>query len=1274
MNRTRTRIRKEPNPIMEASFISKLSFWWTIPLFKKGQRRPLEEKDLYETKPSMRSFGLTENFSHLWDEELLEESPSIVRLIFKAYGWNIMIVDLFFSLTETTTRFLEPICFGGLVSYFSEGSDVSENWAFIYAFGVALCSPLAALLFHPYYFYIYEIGTKVRIGLAGLIFRKCLKLSKTFSNEGIEGRAINILSNDIGRFDVALIFAHDVWKGPLEAVLLTIVMYWYIQYSAIIGIGFVLLFVPLQMWVARKMTDYREESSEKTDFRIKLMNEIIRGIKVIKMYAWEKSFAKVIGNVRESEIGKIRKVALVHAGIQCTQMVTPFAVFISLMSFILLGGQLTATVFFTISSCFAILNDSMITFWPQALILLAEAKTSAKRVKDFMLEGILMNSSASEKRSVNPNAILKGITMKHASASWDMTENSGVSDINIDISDTSLTAIVGKVGAGKTSLLNVILGELPLNDGNVVINGKISYASQEPWIFEGTIRDNIMFAEDYDEYRYENVTRACGLEKDFLSLPNGDLTFIGERGISLSGGQKARINLARAVYRKADIYLLDDPLSAVDTAVGIHIYDKCINGFLVDKIRVLVTHQLQYLKKLEHIIVMGDGSIEFKGSFDELHKTGKFEQLDNSQEENDHNFEESINENTKLMTEYSEALTDSYNEFEEEQAVGSVNKSIYKMYFNAFGNRFLLVLMFLIILASRFMLTGIDYFLSRWVNWEEDIPKKSIQKTDEEIQREKYIIAYASALSLALVMILLKNFGFVGMCLKISYRLHDALFKGISHATIYFFNVNSSGRILNRFSRDINVIDMDIPETMLTCISFYVDLLGVLIIVSIANSWLLIPSLILIMFLFILRHFYINTSRSVKRLESISRSPIYSLTNQAFEGLSTVRSCEAENILEQDFHFYQNVNTSAWYMYLSTTRFLAFWVDVVCFLFVAAVVFSFFILDGNDYTSGDVGIAVGYCLTLLGMCQWGLQQTAEIENEMTSVERVCEYIKAPSEPPMESGPGNAPPLFWPENGQIHFQNLSMKYSEISSPVIKDINLTVKSCEKLGIVGRTGAGKSSIIQALFRLAHNDGYIFIDGLDISTLGLHDIRSKISIIPQEPVLFSGTLRYNLDPFGTKSDDDLWRALNDVQLKTYISSYGEGLDFRILDGGSNFSVGQRQLICLARAILRNNRILILDEATANIDSETDMLIQKSIKTKFEKCTVLTIAHRLHTVMDYDRILVIDSGKVAEIGPPHELLKNENGHLRKLVDIMGKSTSESLQQSTLESFLRNVN
>lgn len=373
---------------------------------------------------------------------------------------------------------------------------------------------------------------------------------------------------------------------------------------------------------------------------------------------------------------------------------------------------------------------------------------------------------------------------------------------------------------------------------------------------------------------------------------------------------------------------------------------------------------------------------------------------------------------------------------------------------------------------------------------------------------------------------------------------------------------------------------------------------------TVANYWLIIPTLVVFVLMIALRNFYITASRSVKRIESIckifqnswkhnndtnfvlARSPVYSITNQTFTGLSTIRSCQAEIALEQEFHYYQDSNTSCYHMYLATSQFLGFWVDVICILYVAAVIFSFFLLE-DELTSGDVGLAVMNCLNLIGVCQWGMHVTSSIENEMTSVERVCEYIRAPSEPPFDSDPEHIPSVYWPADGEIEFENMNLKYSETGVYVIKDFSLKINPSEKVGIVGRTGAGKSSIIQSLFRLAINEGTIIIDGINIETLGLHDLRSKLSIIPQDPVLFSGTLRYNLDPFETKSDDEIWNALTDVELKEFVSAQLGGLSFQIMDSGSNLSVGQRQLVCLARAILRQNRILILDEATANIDSK---------------------------------------------------------------------------------------
>ncbi|KAL5283207.1 ABCC4.2 family protein [Megaselia abdita] len=999
------------------------------------------------------------------------------------------------------------------------------------------------------------------------------------------------------------------------------------------------------------------------------MNEIIRGIQVIKMYAWERSFAKVVDEVRKEEVDTIKKSNIIYGILTCTCMTTPFSVFFTLMSYIYLGGHLSGNVVFTVTSCFGILEQSMINYWPYGLEFFAEAKVSSKRVKEFLLEGLLKDTDENTKRVINENPIFPGLLLKNASACWDMTESSVISDFNVELTENIVVGVVGTVGCGKSSFLNVILGELPLSDGTLTINGKISYVSQEAWVFEGSIKDNIVFVEDFNEERYQKVLKVCSLEQDLLMFPKRDLTIVGERGISLSGGQKSRINLARGIYRKADIYLLDDPLSAVDTVVGKHLYEKCIEEFLCDKIRILVTHQIHFLSKAKHVILIDKGCIEAQGSFEDVQNECNFSNFIGSKykDENEVELDNIMIDDTKVLKRSDSTVSDnSYDEREEEQTEGSVGFSVYKTYFNALGNNFILIIMFSLFVLSRITFTGTDYFLSRWVNWEESLT--NMTTNDTEIVREKLVFIYAGALGGTFLIFLVQTFGFLAICMKISYKLHHKLFAGVTLAKMYFFNMNSSGRILNRFSKDINVIDANIPWILMNCIVFFLEIFGILSIVTVANYWLILPTLVVFGLLIALRHFYISTSRSIKRIESISRSPIYSITNQTFMGLSTIRSCQAAKALEEEFHYYQDSNTSCYHMYIATTQFLDFWVNVICVLYMTAVIFSFLFIE-EQFTSGDVGIAVMSCLNLIGVCQWGMHITSSIENEMTSVERVCEYIKAPSESPMDSEPENPPSVYWPEEGEIEFENVSLKYSETGDYIIRNFDLKIYSREKIGIVGRTGAGKSSIIQSLLRLAINEGIILIDGINIEKLDLHDLRSKISIIPQDAVLFSGTLRYNLDPFRKKTDDNLWKALADVEMKDFVSQQSEGLSCKIMDGGSNFSAGQRQLVCLARAILKENKILILDEATANIDSRTDNLIQETIRTKFEKCTVLTIAHRLHTVIDCDRIIVMDAGMIVEVGAPHELLLKYDSFLKNLVEQTGTSSALSLKQKAFQYF-----
>ncbi|XP_016982738.1 probable multidrug resistance-associated protein lethal(2)03659 [Drosophila rhopaloa] len=1347
MNRTRRKVVRPKNPYTKANFFSQWSFWWMRDLFKRGLQGPLTDEELYQHRKTLDSERVTNKFAELWDDELKRSNPSVVRMILRAYGKIFLPMGLAFSISETICKSLMPLFLGGLVGYFATNqTDISEQSAYLYAMGIVICMLVPVITFHPFIFYIFQVGTKLRLALSGLIYRKCLQVSKSSSNDGLRGRAINILSNDLGRFDVALCFLHDTWKGPMESILIGFLMYREIGISAVIGVSFMLSFIPLQAWAAKKAAYYRQKTAERTDLRVKLMNEIIQGIQVIKMYAWEKSFARVIAEVRLKEVKAIRGTAYVHAALGCTSMISPLSVFLALCSYVYLGDPLTAQKVYTVSSYFNMLNDSMVTFWPMSITFIAEALVSAKRCKDFLLDGdraeVPINMEANQQtgknkrkitkkdkqknvelngsllcngqlqhnrlRDYDPEATEKCVVLKNVSASWDASEghaNCAIEDFSTVIKDHTLAAVVGPVGAGKSSFLNVLLGEVGIDKGEAMVHGKISYASQESWVFEGTIRDNIVFVEDYNERRYKKVVKACGLERDMELLPRGDLTVVGERGVSLSGGQKARVSLARAVYRKADIYLLDDPLSAVDTHVGKHIFDRCIRDFLSNKIRILVTHQVQYLFDVEHMLLMGSGKIVAQGSYQDLQRSRQFQFLEQTQ--HDESGIDTHSVSSYLSRSDSEkSMEHQHNQLlrpdehveevnQEQQSVGAIKMHVYASYIKALDSTFLLCIIISLFVCARVMLTGVDYFLSRWVIWEEQISANSttsllnendtvpINSTDPsiapltagEIQasvRQELVLFYATILGATLIVYLIRTFGFFKMCLRISLHLHDRLFRGITRASMYFFNTNSSGRILNRFSKDIRTVDTDLPHTLLDCLAFIIDVSGVVIIVAIANYWLLVPATIIGLILGMIRYLYVNTSRSVKRLESISRSPVFSLTNQTFQGLTTIRALEAQSALEQEFHEYQNTNTSAWFLFLSCTRAFALWSDVLCIVYMTAVTFSFLLLK-NEFDSGDVGLAILHSTTMTGMCQWGMRQTAELENQMTSVERVLEYTEQPSEAPLETSEKCKPKTEWPSKGRIEFINFKLRYSPKEAPVLKDLNFTIESREKIGIVGRTGAGKSSIIQSIFRLACNEGMIRIDDVDIEHIGLHDLRSQVSIIPQDPVLFSGTLRYNLDPMDERSDEEMWKALGDVELRSYVSTLIGGLNCRMYDGGSNFSVGQRQLVCLARAILRHNKILIMDEATANVDPETDKLIQQTIRTKFAHCTVLTIAHRLHTVMDSDKVLVMDAGEVRELGHPYELLQRSGGYLRQLVDNTGAATSFALQQAAEQSYSKQV-
>ncbi|XP_066143763.1 probable multidrug resistance-associated protein lethal(2)03659 isoform X2 [Euwallacea fornicatus] len=1318
---------RKPNPREDAFPLSSATFWYTIGTFLQGARKELEESDLTETLLEHKSSRLGNLIEKSWKGEEVRarksnRQPSLLRVLIRVFGWEFMFYGLVLFISEAI-RMAQPLLLGQLIQFYMPNHlNISLEQAYWYAGGVVLCSLSNVLISHPYMMGVCHLGMKMRIACCSLIYRKSLRLSKTALAQTTVGQVVNLLSNDVNRFDVAMIFAHHLWLGPVQTALCTYLMYLQVGISAVIGVVALIVFIPLQIYLGKRISIFRLRTALRTDERVRLMSEIIHGIQVIKMYAWEKPFAKLVELVRRTEIKAIKRSSYMR-GIQLSFIIynTRIAIFASILAYVLFGYNVTAEKVFVLTSFYNILRQTMTVFFPQGIGQVAEAMVSIGRLNKFMQYSETETARASKEANIQSTTSQESgtkknqfeIYIKNAYAKWteSMSENT-LADISLMVPSGGLLAVIGPVGSGKSSLLHLMLKELSLTSGDLEINGRLSYASQEPWLFAGSVRQNILFGLPMDRARYNAVIRECCLERDFQLLPYGDKTIVGDRGVSLSGGQKARINLARAVYKHADIYLLDDPLSAVDTHVGKALFEKCVSGFLKSKTVVLITHQLQYLKDVDHIVFLDNGQIKAEGSYRVLQRSGlDFTNLldkDSSEEIPDvkefrrrmssqvskPERENSIHSGNSLEVEAPK-------EVEEQKSSGSVGAKVYSAYFKAGGNAYVISMTFFLFFVAQFLGSLIDYFITFWVNIEQKdftnsytttnglntsvivlrvtdsissgpltntVVAQTVAKDFWHFSRETCIYVYSTLMVLLVVFTLLRAFVFFAVCMRASTNLHNNMFQSITRASMRFFNTNSAGRILNRFSKDMGAIDEMLTSSLVDVLQIGLALLAIIVMVAAVKLWILLPTVVIGVVFHFMRIFYLKTSRSIKRLEGTTRSPVFSHLNATLQGLTTIRAFKAEEILSQEFDSHQDLHSSAWFSFISSSRAFGYWLDLVCIVYITLVTFSFLVI-GNEKYGGNVGLAITQAIGLTGMFQWGMRQSTELENQMTSVERVLEYSSIEHEPDLESKPAKKPPKSWPSEGKIEFKHVFLKYFHSDPPILKDLNFVVEPKEKVGIVGRTGAGKSSLINALFQLTETSGAIIVDEVDITQIGLHDLRPKISIIPQEPVLFSGTMRKNLDPFDEYSDSQLWRALEDVELKEAVEDLSSGLNSQMAEGGSNFSVGQRQLVCLARAILRNNKILVMDEATANVDPQTDALIQYTIRRKFEDCTVLTIAHRLNTVMDSDKVLVMDAGSVKEYDHPFVLLQAKSGMLYGMVQQTGKAMAEALYEVAKQNF-----
>uniref|UniRef100_A0A2C9JFB3 Multidrug resistance-associated protein 5 n=1 Tax=Biomphalaria glabrata TaxID=6526 RepID=A0A2C9JFB3_BIOGL len=1304
-------------------------------------------KDLRINQSESSQVG-AQRMARFWQKELADkgqDKASFGHAIFRSFKTRILI-GTFASLIYAVFTLANPIFVINYFLVYLTESDVSVKSGIIYAIACGLFLLLKGLTGAFFWMLNYEAATRIKYGTLALLYRKILHL-KSLKDKSV-GDMVNFISNDGQRLWDGIILGPFIISSLIIVIMSCVYSVMLMGPWSLISFIIIIGFYPFAMFCAKMSQCYRERSIKITDKRVSFMNTLLTSIRLIKMYAWEMSFAKKISEIRSEEQRLLEKSVFIQSISMGSSMLVPlFASSLMFIAYVTTGHNLTAAQAFTFIALLNTMQTSMSTL-PFALKAISEMVISTRRIQEVLLmEEVslpplptssataiqLVNaclswppSTAHKNRNYMTNCCLyclylsryckkkakengeKNIILSESKSLNEHEKQNGhkyseplLKNINLDIKKGQLVGICGKIGSGKTSLINAILGRLSLESGMLLTSGHCAYVPQQAWITNNTVRENIVFGQQFDPERYNKVLQACALTEDLKSFPIGDITEVGERGTTLSGGQKQRISLARAAYSDYDILLLDDPLSAVDVHVGNHIFNQCILGLMKGRTVLFVTHCLEFLQHCDQILVMRNGVLVEEGSHSQMLangreyanvlsfyssedyvyvKEGLLETRDfgkningriadsNSNNLTNHCVQQ-VNNHTETMGKSHATTEDQSTKLmkEEELDKGYLQFSVVHQYIQSMGGYLILALVLFCFCLPVAGVTSANWFLSYWIQQSATNTSFLLNKTShlnsitiEDLETDKYLLIYAGFIPVLIVLILLRSFCIMKASLRAATHLHDSGFKSVLKCSMSFFESTPLGRIINRFSADLDEIDIRLPLNVEIFLSNVLQVLAALAIIGYVSPWFLLSVVPLGFLFFILMKIFHICVCELKCLDNVTRSPVISHMAVSVQGLACIHAFRMTNVFVEKHCQLLNINSVAVLLFYSSNRWLALRLDLVS----AGVAFmtGLLVLLGYDHLNPSLaGLALSFALQLSGLFQYTARLTVETEARFNSVHRILKDINDTKniEQTKESDQQNI--SNWPRAGSVNFNNIKLRYHNNPTLALKGVTFQVEANEKIGIVGKTGAGKSSLAAALFRLVElESGQIFIDDVDISKIPLNDLRSRLSIIPQDPVLFTGTIRSNLDPFQKYSDDEIWQVLNKYYMASLIKTLDHQLDTPVSENGDNFSAGEKQLICMARVLLRKSKILVLDEATASIDSETDTLIKKTLQEACKNCTMLIIAHRLKTVLECDKILVLEEGMVQEFDSPSNLLSNANSKFRAMFEASGSALSVS--------------
>ncbi|KNE66220.1 hypothetical protein AMAG_10458 [Allomyces macrogynus ATCC 38327] len=1274
-------------PAFRVNWISRLCFSWLTPLMRLGTRRPLELTDMYKLPESLLTKANSRRVEKVWAEERRgarttstarsvadpARPPLLQRAIWRAYGSQWLIAGLF-GLINVAAQVMTPVVLEQLLRYMQDGAARPESSdGYLLAFSLFVLQCLATFSNSLLFYRAGTLGVTLRSSLVSLIFSKSLRLTAEARAADFDnGKITNTMSTDTARVETMVLQAHLLWVSLLQISIVLALLVRLVGLGALAGVALMVVVVPVQARLMRALAKYRRESQRVTDQRVKTVTELVEGMRMIKMLAWGQVFRDAVLVLRKREVGWLRKLALWKAVITGVAQVVPaFVATVVFAVYYALGHELTPAVVFPALTLFSQLRLP-ITLLPTAFTALIDAQVAMDRITALLEADELDTCPAMIAGATDSlNTTKPAVAVDHADFAW-VSGIPSLTNVSLAIPRGALVAVIGATGSGKSTLLSGLMGELHVARGTVQVSARrVAYCPQHPWVHHGTVRDNVVFGRAFDAAQYRRAIRLAALDRDLAVFPAGDRTEIGERGSTLSGGQLARMGLARALYDEPDVLLLDDPTSAVDARVASFLFRHTLAGAeLKGSTRIVVTNALHFVPLCDYAVVVKDGTVAEQGSVaDLLARDGELAREMHAlrgSAESDASDTESVTSAAGILdtldppddgdgkaptmaTAHSPAngaLMQS-----EERSTGAVAWAVYRDYLEALGGaRSVAVILASLVLVQAFRVGG-DLWLSAWTANSLHLPATT------------YLGAYFgwAVVQAAASVVYVSQFALAG--LRASRAIHDQAVERIVRLPLAFFETTPLGRIVSRFSKDQDQLDTTLVDASRMFLNTLATVLSTLMIIVVASPLFAAPLVPLLAVYYVLQRFYRATSIDLRRLEALSRSTLYARFTESLAGASVIRAYAAQRRFLTSLARDMDVNNRPAFLTICAQRWLAIRIQSIGNVLVLAAALLG-VTSTDPARAAMVGLSLTYALQVTASLSWCVRQAAETEQQMNATERLLHYankLVTEADDVIEG----AVPKDWPMRGEVVMQDVTMAYRAGLEPVLRGVSLRIPAGCKCAIVGRSGAGKSSLVAALFRLTElTSGSVCIDGIDVSGVGLADLRSRIAIIPQQPFLFSGTIRANLDPCEQVDDAVLWDCLDRAGIRAFVESQQGHLDALVQAEG--LSLGQQQLLCLARALVHKSRILVMDEATAAMDQATDAIVQDVIRREFASATVVTIAHRLNTIIDYDMIVVMAAGRVAEIGAPADLLARPGSQFAALVDETGPSNAALLRRVAL--------